>query len=94
MTKSELISKLSEQCQHLTRKDADLGVTAILSAMTDSLLRGRRIEIRGFGTFSISRRSARMGRNPRSGENVAIPEKHVVLFKTGKELRHRISAPK
>ena len=73
-----------------TQRDAEFAVKAILDAMNDALVRGHRIEIRGFGSFSINRRSPRIGRNPRSGESVAIPEKRVPHFKPGKALREAV----
>jgi integration host factor subunit beta len=74
----------------LTQRDAEFAVKAILDAMNDALARGHRIEIRGFGSFSVTHRSPRMGRNPRSGESVAIPEKRVPHFKPGKALRQAV----
>ena len=74
----------------LTQRDADFAVKTILDAVNDALVRGHRIEIRGFGSFSINRRPPRMGRNPRSGESVAIPEKRVPHFKPGKALREAV----
>ena len=90
MTKSELIVRLAERFPQLVTKDADFAVKMILDAMSDALVRGHRIEIRGFGSFSINRRPPRMGRNPRSGESVAIPEKRVPHFKPGKALREAV----
>ena len=92
MTKSELIDKLAGRFPQLVAKDADLAVKMILDAMTDALSRGDRIEIRGFGSFSINRRPPRVGRNPRSGEQVVIPEKIVPHFKPGKALREAVDA--
>ena len=90
MTKSELIAKLAERYSPLTTKDAEIAVKTILEAMFTSLVQGRRIEIRGFGSFGINRRPARAGRNPRTGENVPVPEKYVPHFKPGRELRKRV----
>jgi len=90
MTRSDLVESLAAQFAHLTQKDAEAAVKAILDAMADALLKGHRIEIRGFGSFSINRRPPRMGRNPRSGESVAIPEKRVPHFKPGKALREAV----
>ena len=90
MTKSELIARLAERFPQLVAKDAEFAVKMILDAMTDALSRGDRIEIRGFGSFSISRRPPRMGRNPRTGEQVLIPEKLVPHFKPGKALREGV----
>ena len=92
MTKSELIVRLAERFPQLVTKDADFAVKMILDAMSDALVRGHRIEIRGFGSFSINHRPPRMGRNPRSGESVAIPEKRVPHFKPGKALREAVDA--
>lgn len=90
MTKSELIAKLAERFPQLVVKDAELSVKAILDAMTHKLSSGERIEIRGFGSFSLNYRPPRMGRNPKTGERVQVPEKYVPHFKAGKELRERV----
>ena len=90
MTRSELIEKLSSQFQHLLQKDAELVVKNILDSMSDTLNNGKRIEIRGFGSFSLNKRPARIGRNPKTGEKVHISEKLVPHFKAGKELRYRV----
>jgi integration host factor subunit beta len=90
MTKSELIDRLALRFPQLVAKDADLAVKMILDTMTDSLARGDRIEIRGFGSFALNHRPPRVGRNPKSGEKVHVPEKHVPHFKAGKELRERV----
>jgi integration host factor subunit beta len=90
MTKSELIAKLAARFQQLVVKDAELSVKAILDAMTEKLASGERIEIRGFGSFSLNHRPPRMGRNPKTGTRVQVPEKHVPHFKAGKELRERV----
>ena len=90
MTRSELIEKLSSQFQHLLQKDAELVVKNILDSMSDTLNNGKRIEIRGFGSFSLNKRPARIGRNPKPGEKVHISEKLVPHFKAGKELRSRV----
>ena len=92
MTRSDLVELLAARFGQLTQRDADAAVKTILDAMSDALARGHRIEIRGFGSFSVSRRPPRMGRNPRSGESVAIPEKRVPHFKPGKALREAIGA--
>ena len=92
MTKSELIEFLSKQQPHLKADDVDLAVKTILEMMSSSLSEGKRIEIRGFGSFSINRRPPRIGRNPRSGESVHIPEKRVPHFKPGKALREAVDA--
>ena len=90
MTKSELILRLAERFPQLVAKDADCAVKMILDAMVDSLSRGDRIEIRGFGSFALNYRPPRVGRNPKSGEKVRVPQKYVPHFKAGKELRERV----
>ena len=90
MTKSELIDRLSARFPQLVAKDADFAVKMILDAMTDALVRGDRIEIRGFGSFALNYRPPRIGRNPKSGEKVSVPAKWVPHFKAGKELRERV----
>ncbi len=90
MTKSELIARLATRFPQLVAKDADYAVKMILDEMTDALVRGDRIEIRGFGSFSLNHRPPRVGRNPKSGEKVMVPEKRVPHFKAGKELRERV----
>ncbi|MGQ5521941.1 integration host factor subunit beta [Chitinimonas sp. PSY-7] len=90
MTKSELIAKLAERYPQLVAKDAELAVKTILDAMAVSLSSGQRIEIRGFGSFDLNYRPPRVGRNPKSGTKVAVPEKYVPHFKAGKELRERV----
>jgi len=90
MNRSDLVEELAARFDQLTQRDAEFAVKAILDAMNDALVRGHRIEIRGFGSFSVNRRSPRIGRNPRSGESVAIPEKRVPHFKPGKALREAV----
>ena len=90
MTRSDLVEELAARFSQLTQRDAEFAVKAILDAMNDALVRGHRIEIRGFGSFSVNYRAPRMGRNPRSGESVAIPEKRVPHFKPGKALREAV----
>jgi len=90
MTRSDLVEELAARFPQLTQKDAESAVKAILDAMSEAMERGHRIEIRGFGSFTINRRPPRMGRNPRSGESVAIPEKRVPHFKPGKALREAV----
>ena len=92
MTRSDLVEELAARFGQLTQRDAETAVKTILDAMSDSLTRGHRIEIRGFGSFSVTRRPPRMGRNPRTGEQVAIPEKRVPHFKPGKALREAVDA--
>ena len=94
MTKSELIARLAERLaernSQLVNKDAELAVKTILDAMASSLAKGQRIEIRGFGSFDRNYRPPRVGRNPKSGSSVSVPEKYVPHFKAGKELRERV----
>ena len=90
MTRSDLVEALAERFGQLTHRDAEFAVKALLEAMSDALARGHRIELRGFGSFTISHRPPRMGRNPRSGEQVAIPEKRVPHFKPGNALREEV----
>ena len=90
MTRSDLVEELAARFSQLTHRDAELTVKTILDAMGDTLVQGNRIEIRGFGSFSVNRRPPRMGRNPRSGESVAIPEKRVPHYKPGKALREGV----
>ena len=85
MTKSDLIAQLAERFPQLVAKDADLSVKMILEAMAEALSNGDRIEIRGFGSFALNYRPPRVGRNPKSGEKVNVPEKWVPHFKAGKE---------
>lgn len=87
MTKSELIDRLAQRFPQLVARDAEEAVRVVLGAMTDALTHGGRIEIRGFGSFSLNYRPPRMGRNPKSGESVHVPGKYVPHFKSGKELR-------
>ena len=94
MTKSQLIELLSARHSQLAPKDAELAVKMILDAMAESLAKGERIEIRGFGSFGLNYRPPRTGRNPKSGEKVQVPEKHVPHFKAGKELRERVDFKK
>ena len=91
MTKSELIEILSRRQPHLKAEDVDLAVKALLEMMGGALAQGDRIEIRGFGSFSLHYRPPRMGRNPKTGDAVALPGKHVPHFKPGKELRDRVN---
>ena len=90
MTRSDLVEELAARFPQLTHRDAEFAVKALLDAMSDALVKGHRIELRGFGSFSVNRRPPRMGRNPRSGESVAIPEKRVPHFKQGKALREAV----
>jgi integration host factor subunit beta len=90
MTKSQLIANLAARHTQLVAKDAELAVKMILDTMAHSLADGPRIEIRGFGSFALNYRPPRVGRNPKSGEKVHVPAKHVPHFKAGKELRERV----
>ncbi|WP_376099667.1 integration host factor subunit beta [Roseomonas sp. CCTCC AB2023176] len=91
MTKSELIAALAEANPHLRPLDAEMIVNTIFDEITAALSRGDRVELRGFGAFSAKRRDARTGRNPRTGESVAVAGKAVPYFKPGKELRERVN---
>ena len=93
MIKSELIERISERNPHLFQRDVEHIVNAILEEIVAALSRGDRVELRGFGAFSVKKRDARTGRNPRTGESVSISEKVVPVFKTGKEMRQRLNAP-
>ena len=92
MTKSDLIARLAERFPQLVAKDADFAVKMILDALSESLVKGDRIEIRGFGSFSLNYRPPRVGRNPKSGDKVSVPEKWVPHFKAGMELRERVDS--
>jgi integration host factor subunit beta len=91
MIKSELIEKISEANPNLLQRDIETIVNVIFDEITDALARGERVELRGFGAFSIKHRPSRTGRNPRTGETVDVEEKYVPFFKTGKELRERLN---
>lgn len=90
MTKSELIEALSRRQPQFMSRDIESAVKTILESMTQSLANGERIEIRGFGSFSLHYRPPRVGRNPKSGEAVSLPAKHVPYFKPGKQMRERV----
>lgn len=92
MTKSELIEVLALRQAHLKADDVDLAVKTLLEMMSDALAHGERIEVRGFGSFSLHFRPARIGRNPKTGDSVALPGKHVPHFKPGKELRECVNS--
>jgi integration host factor subunit beta len=92
MTKSELIERLVQRHTHLSQKDVELAVKSLLEEISKTLATGGRIEIRGFGSFSVHHRPARMGRNPKTGQAVGIPEKYVPHFKPGKEMRERVNS--
>ncbi|WP_158917342.1 integration host factor subunit beta [Caulobacter sp. S45] len=92
MIRSELIAKLAEENPHLTNKDVERVVAIILDGICDTLAEGGRVELRGFGAFSVRSRAGRAGRNPRTGETVQVKAKAVPFFKSGKELRERLNA--
>ncbi|MBY0298546.1 MAG: integration host factor subunit beta [Methylobacterium sp.] len=91
MIKSELVLRIAEQNPHLYQRDVENIVNAILDTIADALARGDRVELRGFGAFSVKRREARRGRNPRTGAAVEVAEKAIPVFKTGKEMRLRLN---
>lgn len=91
MTKSELIARLAEANPHLFQRDVERIVSTIFDEITSALAEGDRVELRGFGAFSVKTRGARTGRNPRTGESVDVGEKSVPYFKTGKKLRERLN---
>jgi integration host factor subunit beta len=93
MIKSELIEKLANGNPHLMHRDVEKIVNVIFEEITSALARGDRVELRGFGAFSVKHRPARTGRNPRTGSQVEVSEKYVPYFKTGKELRIRLNPP-
>lgn len=90
MTRSELIAALAQRFPGLMLKDADVSVKEILDAISETLAKGHRVEIRGFGSFALNYRPPRIGRNPKTGEKVAVEGKYVPHFKAGKELRERL----
>ncbi len=91
MIKSELVARLAERNPHLYQRDVEHIVNAVLDEITAALTRGDRVELRGFGAFSVKNRPARTGRNPRTGQKVSVTEKYVPFFKTGKEMRERLN---
>ncbi|HKJ72969.1 MAG TPA: integration host factor subunit beta [Alphaproteobacteria bacterium] len=91
MIKSELILRLAEANPHLYQRDVERIVSTIFDEIAAALSRGDRVELRGFGAFSVKQRPARVGRNPRTGDAVSVPAKNVPFFKTGKELRERLN---
>ena len=91
MIKSELVQHIATQNPHLYQRDVENIVNAILNEITEALARGDRVELRGFGAFSVKNRPARVGRNPRTGEQVDVGEKYVPQFKAGKEIRERLN---
>jgi|TARA_R110002126_G_scaffold101011_2_gene232894 integration host factor subunit beta len=91
MIRSELIQKIADENPHLYQRDVEKIVNTIFEQIIEAMSRGDRVELRGFGAFSVKQRDARTGRNPRTGEAVAVDEKHVPFFKTGKLLRDRLN---
>jgi integration host factor subunit beta len=91
MIKSELVQRISEQNPHLYQRDVENIVNAILGEVVAAMARGDRVELRGFGAFSVKNRPARTGRNPRTGAHVSVDQKYVPFFKTGKEMRERLN---
>ena len=91
MTKSELIAKLANENTHLFQRDIENIVSTVFDEISNALAHGDRVELRGFGAFSIKGRGARVGRNPRTGESVEVGEKYIPYFKTGKQLRERLN---
>ena len=92
MIKSELVAKIAERNPHLYQRDVETIVNTVLNEIGDALADGNRVELRGFGAFSVKERDARTGRNPRTGEKVEVERKWVPFFKTGKDLRERLNA--
>ena len=90
MTKAELVEEVANQSD-LTKKDAEVIVQTVLDSITDSLQKGEKIELRGFGSFRIRHRNSRKGRNPKTGDSVSVPEKRVPFFKVGKRLRELVN---
>lgn len=92
MTKSELIQHIAELNPHLYHRDVERIVSTIFDEISEALARGDRVELRGFGAFSVKQRAARVGRNPRTGTAVSVSQKRIPFFKTGKQLRERLNA--
>ena len=91
MIRSEFIQKIAEENPHLLQRDVERIVATVFDEIIDAMARGERVELRGFGAFSVKQRQSRQGRNPRTGETVQVDEKHVPFFKTGKLLRDRLN---
>jgi integration host factor subunit beta len=94
MTKSELVHKLSEQFSGMSLRDVEKAVDVVFGEISSALAKGNRVELRGFGAFSVRYRERRVGRNPRTGEKVEVEGKHVPFFKAGKGLRERLNSTK
>ena len=90
MTKSDLVSRVADRMSHISKKDTETIVNSVFESMAEALKRGERIEIRGFGSFQVKTRDSREGRNPKTGQVVAIPKKRTPFFKVGKELKERV----
>ncbi len=91
MIRSELVQKIADENPHLYQRDVENIVNTVFDEVIDAMAGGDRVELRGFGAFSVKKRDARIGRNPRTGESVSVEEKHVPFFKTGKLLRDRLN---
>jgi len=91
MIRSELVQKIADDNPHLYQRDVERIVNTVFEKIIEAMASGNRVELRGFGAFSVKKRDARVGRNPRTGESVAVEEKHVPFFKTGKLLRDRLN---
>ncbi|MCP5073896.1 MAG: integration host factor subunit beta [Rhodobacteraceae bacterium] len=91
MIRSELVEKIAEENPHLYQRDVERIVSTVFDEIINAMAGGNRVELRGFGAFSVKKRDARVGRNPRTGESVQVDEKHVPFFKTGKLLRDRLN---
>ncbi len=91
MIRSELVEKIAEENTDLSYREAERIVSTIFNEIIDAMANGNRVELRGFGAFSVKKRNARVGRNPRTGDSVSVEEKHVPFFKTGKLLRDRLN---
>ncbi|MXQ09176.1 integration host factor subunit beta [Alphaproteobacteria bacterium GH1-50] len=91
MIRSELVQKIADENPHLYQRDVERIVSTIFDEIIEAMARGDRVELRGFGAFSVKKRDARVGRNPRTGDSVQVEEKHVPFFKTGKLLRDRLN---
>lgn len=91
MIRSELVEKIAENNPHLYHRDVERIVSTVFNEIIEAMANGNRVELRGFGAFSVKKRDARVGRNPRTGDSVSVDEKHVPFFKTGKLLRDRLN---